>query len=147
MKVGIKFNAADNLYLTVLGKGMSLTLKHLFMRPTTVQYPEERVDVYPPFRGAHRMKADERGRPRCVACELCATVCPSEAIRVVAAESEEPDVEKFPLEYEIDMLRCVFCGMCVEACPKDAIEMTHQYELARYSREDTLLTKERLLNE
>ncbi len=146
MKVKVKFNLVDNLYLTALGKGMSLTLKHFFLRPTTIQYPEEKLEVYPRFRGAQRLKEDEQGRPCCVACELCATVCPSNAIRVVAAESDDPEVEKFPKEYEIDMLRCVFCGFCVEACPKDAIEMTQQYELAQVSREDALHIKDRLLD-
>jgi len=147
MKVGTKFNLADNLYLTAIWKGMSLTLKHLFMRPITVEYPEEKKGVYPRFRGAQRLKKDEQGRPRCVACELCATVCPSGAIRVVAAESEEPEIEKYPLEYEINMLRCVFCGFCVEACPRDALDLTHQYELAQYSRESSLLVKDQLLSQ
>jgi NADH-quinone oxidoreductase subunit I len=110
MKVGVKFNLADRLYLTALVKGMSLTFKHIFVKPTTVQYPEEKVQVYPRFRGSQRLEKREDGEPRCVACELCATVCPSNAIRIVADESDDPEVEKFPLEYEINLLRCVFCG-------------------------------------
>lgn len=148
MKVGIDFNLLDRLYITAVVKGMSLTLKHLLMRkPTTVQYPEERVEIFSRFRGAQRLNKDEQGRPRCVACELCATVCPSGAIRIVADEADDPDVEKYPLEYDIDMLRCIFCGYCVEACPKDAISLTHQYELAKFSREESILTKDMLLNQ
>jgi NADH-quinone oxidoreductase subunit I len=147
VKVEVKFNLADRLYLTAIAKGMSLTLKHIFMRPITVQYPEERVEIKPRFRGAQRLKKDDKGRPRCVACELCATVCPSNAITIVAAESDDPEIEKYPLDYEIDMLRCIFCGFCVEACPKDAIAMTHQYELAQYEREAALLTRDKLLDQ
>jgi NADH-quinone oxidoreductase subunit I len=33
----------------------------------------------------------------------------------------------------------------VEACPVEAIEMTGNYELANYKREDFNFTKERLL--
>jgi len=47
--------------------------------------------------------------------------------------------------YKIDLLRCIFCGYCVEACPVEAIEMTGEYELANYHREDFTFDKKRLV--
>jgi NADH-quinone oxidoreductase subunit I len=47
--------------------------------------------------------------------------------------------------YEINMLRCIFCGYCVEACPTEALGMSGEYELASYTRDAQLYSKERLL--
>ena len=37
-------------------------------------------------------------------------------------------MEKYPINYEIDILRCVFCGYCEEACPVDAIRMGPEWQ-------------------
>lgn len=146
-RVGVKYGWLEKTYLIPIFKGMVLTFDHLVRWPKPVtSYPEERRKIYPRYRGAVRLKKDEKGREKCVACELCATVCPSSAITVIAAESTEPDREKYPLSYEIDELRCIFCGLCVEACPVDAIEMTHQFELADTGRRALLFDKEKLLS-
>jgi len=124
-------------------KGLSITLKHLLPgNCTTVQYPKQKLEVSPRFRGLHRL-IPAADREKCVACYLCPTVCPAKCITVVAAENEAG--EKYPAVFEIDILRCIFCGYCVEACPKEAIEMTDAYELANFSREDFEFAKQRLL--
>ena len=146
-RVEAKYGLLERIYLIPIFKGMALTMDHLLRWPKPVtSYPEERRKIYPRYRGAVRMKKDEREREKCVACELCATVCPASAITVIAAESDEPGREKYPLLYEIDELRCIFCGLCVEACPVDAIEMTHMFELADTSRKALLFDKEKLLD-
>jgi NADH-quinone oxidoreductase subunit I len=140
-----KLNILEYFYIPPILKAMGTTLRHFFSRKVTIEYPTVRKEIYPRFRGAHRLEKDEKGREKCVACELCATVCPSKAITIEAAESPDPDKEKYPLRYEIDILRCIFCGFCVEACPKEAITMTDRYELADYSRENLIYDKEMLL--
>jgi len=123
-------------------KGLQITLKHLFMKPITLMYPEEKPAVSPNFRGLHSLKVSH-DKAKCVACYLCPTVCPAKCITVEAGEDANHD--KFAAIYEIDMLRCIFCGYCVEACPVDALGMTQTFELANYKRSDFVFTKERLL--
>ena len=122
--------------------GLKITLKHLFAKPVTLQYPDERPVVSRNFRGLHALNV-AHDRAKCVACYLCPTVCPAKCITVEAGENEKHD--KFAATYEIDLLRCIFCGYCVEACPVDALRMTQTFELANYRRQDFVFTKDRLL--
>jgi NADH-quinone oxidoreductase chain I len=124
-------------------QGLGVTLKHFFSKKITLQYPEEKWEVAPRWRGRHRLKVHSSGKIVCVACMLCATVCPAECIKITA--QAEPDNRKYPESYTIDLGRCIFCGHCVEVCPKDAIEMTTAYELSELSREALILDKEALL--
>lgn len=117
----------------------------VFGKPVTQRYPEERRDPYPRFHGLHKLLRDDEGKEKCVACGLCAAVCPAQCITIEAAENE--DGKKYAKHYEINTARCIFCGYCVEACPVGALQMTGEYELADYSRESLLYKKERLLRE
>lgn len=122
--------------------GLKITLKHMFMKPVTLQYPKERPTQYENFRGLQALNV-AHDRAKCVACYLCPTVCPAKCITVEAIEDENHD--KHAGKYEIDLLRCIFCGYCVEACPVDALRMTKTFELASYKRQDFVFGKERLL--
>ena len=124
-------------------KGLSLTFRRFFSKPITILYPEEKWECYPRYRGLHQLQKKEDGSAKCVACQLCATVCPSQCIRVETYEDENH--KRYAKSYEIDLTRCIFCGYCVEACPVDAIRMTGEYELAQYSRQAVQYDRERLL--
>lgn len=117
----------------------------VFGKPATLKYPEERWTPYPRFRGLHRLLRTEEGKEKCVACCLCAAVCPAQCITIETAENEHHD--KYSQRYEIDGARCIFCGYCVEACPVGALLMTGEYELADFTRDKLIYTKERLLEE
>jgi NADH-quinone oxidoreductase subunit I len=133
-------------------RGLKTTFGRLLEKPATIQYPEEKVPVYPRFRGRHRLhKFEDTGLEKCVGCSLCAAACPADCIRVVAAENTPENRvsagERYAAVYEINMSRCIFCGYCEIACPFDAITMGHDYELSDYSRSDLIFTKEMLLAE
>jgi len=153
MNTGKKYRlpVQQRIYLLAILQGMKITLGHFFrnlFNPKglpTIQYPEKRRPYSKRFRGLQILTVKESGEVRCTACMLCATNCPASCIHITATEHPDPKVEKFPLEFNIDMLRCVFCGMCEEACPVDAIRMGANYELASFDRNDFIYTKEDLL--
>ena len=135
----------DRFYFPAIFRGLGITLKHLFAKKYTVQYPEEKCEIHPGHRGAIRLNRDEQGRVKCVSCEMCATACPAKCISMEAGVAPWEDREKYPVWFKIDMLRCILCGMCEEACPEDAIELTEIYDFSAYTREDLIWDKERLL--
>ena len=122
-----------------VAKGMALTLKHLFRRPITTQYPEERLTV------SRRIRGNELvwDKDACIACSLCAKACPHGCIDIVTSRDENKKLVVDKLE--VDMGLCIFCGLCVEACPKESLFMGYAYERASYRRQDLVLSKEDLL--
>ena len=130
-------------YIPEILKGLLLTLKQVFRPKFTRQYPEERWNPPGSFRG-RPVLVEEAGVERCVACGLCARVCPALAIEVQAAETEL-EKERYPVRFEINMLRCIFCGFCEEACPEEAIVMSDEYELAFTDPTEAIFGKEKLL--
>ena len=65
---------------------------------------------------------------RCVACDECARVCPTGAIRT---STPDPNVKQVSLSYAA----CIQCRECLPACPEQAISASTSAEVAAYSRE------------
>ena len=115
----------------------------------TTYYPEEtRPDYAPANRGKHILVQRADGSPQCIACNLCATVCPAKVIEIEAAfDPANPERPKSPARFEIDDSRCVFCGLCVEACPEDAIRMLKEVpDLPSFDRGRMWIGKGELLS-
>lgn len=148
--------------------GLKTTIKTFFRKPVTFEYPRERLRIASRFRAFPVLNVNKDGSLRCVACMLCQTICPSDAIRIIAgfvdygtghdlSEREKhnhsldnlkegiyDDGRRHPKLFEIDMLRCICCGYCEEICPEEAIELDNDYEVAFYSREESIYPIEKL---
>jgi len=153
----------ERLYIVEVLQGLALTARHFFGNfsrhllraigfrvgkgeTVTFEYPEERRPFAKRLRTRHRLTKRADGSPRCVACMMCETVCPARCIHIVAMEHPDPNIEKAPRVFDIDLGVCVFCGFCVEACPEDAIRMdTGIVELASYTREGMIYRMNQLL--
>src|SRR6201981_1415618 len=134
---------------STLAKGFSVTLRNMFRKTVTENYPHEPVHFQPRYRGIHVLHRDENGLEKCVGGFLLAGPCPANCIYIEAAENTDTNRisagERYASVYNIDYSRCIFCGYCVEACPTDAITHGHGFELATYDINSLISRKEQLL--
>ncbi len=134
----------EKSYIPQIVQGLIITFREMFKPKFTRQYPEERWNPPPSFRGRPVLVMNDDGTERCVACGLCARVCPALAIDIQAAETEN-EKERYPEKFEINMVRCIFCGLCEEACPEEAIVMSDDFEIVFKSQEEAIFGKDKLL--
>ena len=146
MATSTKQASASTFILPELIKGYSVTLREFFTRPSTMKYPEEKWKMPPRFRGYPKLVPNPDGTERCVACGLCAVVCPPLAIQLQADETDRVK-ERYPVAFEIHMGRCINCGFCEEACPVDAIRMSSTYELNTPQLDSLIYSKQILLKD
>jgi NADH-quinone oxidoreductase subunit I len=127
--------------------GFATTFKYIFKPSVTVNYPDQKVPMFPKWRGKQVLMRDEAGLEKCVACGLCAVACPADAIYLEAAENDGSVLAgpRYAITYQIHKTRCIFCGYCEESCPVSAIFMGKDYELAVYSKNDFIWDKKDLL--
>ena len=124
-------------------KGLQLTLRNLFRKKITIQYPEDKTPQSPRFRGLHALRRYPNGEERCIACKLCEAVCPALAITIDSEVGS--DGMRRTTRYDIDLFKCIYCGFCEEACPVDAIVKTRIQDYHMENRGENIMTKEKLL--
>jgi NADH-quinone oxidoreductase subunit I len=134
---------AKSFLLLELVRGLWITLKYMFKKKVTLNYPHEKGPISPRFRGEHALRRYPNGEERCIACKLCEAVCPAQAITIEAEPRD--DGSRRTTRYDIDMVKCIYCGLCQEACPVDAVVLGPNFEFATETREELLFTKEKLL--
>ena len=127
--------------------GFATTLQHMFRKPITVNYPDQKVPMFPKYRGKQVLDA-RRERPgevrglRTLRRGLPGRRHLSRSRRERRHRDGRPAVRGV---YQIHKTRCIFCGYCEEACPVSAIFMGKDYELAVYSKQDFIWDKADLL--
>jgi NADH-quinone oxidoreductase subunit I len=124
-------------------KTLWVVFLHMFRRRVTIQYPEQKPYIPPRWRGRIILSRDPDGEERCVACYLCAVACPVDCISLQATEDESG--RRYPEFFRINFSRCIFCGYCEEACPTYAIQLTTDFEMGEYDRQNLVYEKDDLL--
>ncbi|MBI5197728.1 MAG: NADH-quinone oxidoreductase subunit I [Nitrospirae bacterium] len=117
-----------------LFNSLYISLRHCFNKAVTVQYPYQKPETPPAFRGAIALGKDESGKDICIACDACVKVCPSSCIII---ESHKGEGKKRELDvFDVDMTKCCFCGFCEEICPTEpvAIKLTRLFEYSTNNR-------------
>ena len=124
-------------------RSLWIVFKHAFEKRVTVQYPDVKPKIAPRWRGRIVLTRDPDGAERCVACYLCSVACPVGCIALQAAEDETG--RRYPGFFRINFSRCIFCGLCEEACPTCAIQLTPDFEMSEFKRQNLVYEKEHLL--
>ncbi|AEI74728.1 NADH-quinone oxidoreductase subunit I [Candidatus Moranella endobia PCVAL] len=130
--------------------GCGTTLRSIWMigmqafnKRETRMYPDVPVNTSSRFRGRIVLTRDPNGDERCVACNLCAVACPVGCISLQKAENTNG--RWYPQFFRINFSRCIFCGLCEEACPTTAIQLTPEFEMGEFKRQDLVYEKDDLL--
>lgn len=140
-KLGKKVKA---FFLLDFVSAFFLALRQFFSPKATINYPYEKGEVSPRFRGEHALRRYPNGEERCIACKLCEAICPAQAITIEAGPRQS-DGTRRALRYDIDMVKCIYCGLCQEACPVEAIVEGPNFEFATETRAELYYDKQKLL--
>ncbi|MBI4820057.1 MAG: 4Fe-4S dicluster domain-containing protein [Deltaproteobacteria bacterium] len=123
------------------------TFRQALKKPTTVQYPYEQRERAPRIRASFALTHDQNGEENCIGCKKCENICPSEIITVKAIKKSSEVTGKargYAEDFTLNLQACIICELCVQVCPTDAIIMTQEQESPGFSREDLVLTMDKL---
>jgi formate hydrogenlyase subunit 6/NADH:ubiquinone oxidoreductase subunit I len=119
--------------------GMAVTIRYFVKPVVTVQYPRKKIQMSPAYRGYPQLIIDPESKThRCIACEMCARMCPSQLITVEGAKFPG-EKQKRATKYIHEHQYCSLCGLCTEVCPTSALEYSKEYRLVGFRREDAVL--------
>jgi len=62
-------------------------------------------------------------------------MCPNNVIEIVKSGKWYP---------QFDNGHCMFCGLCVDFCPNGALSMTKHFEMACWTKEETIYSPDQL---
>ncbi|OHB74409.1 MAG: hypothetical protein A2Z34_02020 [Planctomycetes bacterium RBG_16_59_8] len=113
--------------------GMGITFRHLFKKPVTMHYPDEKWTMPERFRGL--LKCDVGA---CIVCDQCVKACPVDCIAIEWTR-KEGETGKTPTKFAVDYQKCMYCGLCVDPCPTFCLWHSHDYENSSYTREECVI--------
>lgn len=135
MKKLIQYFKAIFIGFWSLLEGMEVTLRYMFKRRVTVQYPKEKLEMTQNYRGPIRFVLFEKtGTHNCIGCFLCAKACPTDCYTIEA--EKQVGGQKRPTKFIYNLLQCSLCNLCVQVCPTKTLEHSKDYEVAGYSRDE-----------
>lgn len=118
--------------------GMAVTIRYFVKPIVTVQYPRQKLEMTPAYRGhTEFILHDDTATHSCIACEMCSRICPS---KLITLEGVKVDAKKkLPSKYVIEYQYCSLCGLCIESCPTNALKWSNEYRMANFHREDNVI--------
>jgi len=123
--------------------GLYITFQHLFRKKFTRQYPEQKIQIDPTYRGKISMLfTPDTGDEICISCLQCMRVCPSGCIHIVPSIDENK--KRHVGTFDVDLSKCLFCALCEETCPVNCLVLDPIYDYASYSRDGLYMTIEGL---
>src|ERR1700682_1767040 len=111
-------------------RSAAISMRHVFERKLTVQYPDEAPAVGFRFRGRHIFHQDV-----CIGRTPRERVCPVIAIKMET--HKDPTSRKVVTDrFALDLGICYYCGLCEEVCPTDpkAVHLGPDFKLATHDR-------------
>ncbi len=128
----VRFTVRSILSLFV---GLKVTLRGLFGKKHTLQYPHEKPELSDAYRSAIALVTfDDISTHDCIACDACELICPSYCI-TVKGERIEGTKKKRANEFLVDFSTCSLCGLCLAVCPTDTLKYSRHYDDAGYNRD------------
>lgn len=126
--------------------GLAVTMRTLFRRSHTRQYPHVQPELPPRSRGVIALMEEN-----CTSCMLCARECPDWCIYIEAHKEtvEQPGsararqrnvLDRFAIDYSL----CMYCGICIEVCPFDALYWSPEFDYVEHDIADLLHEKDKL---
>src|SRR5271166_5449366 len=73
-----------SLFLSEFLAAFALSIRYMFKPRPTLNYPNEKTQLSPRFRGEHALRRYPNREERCIACKLCEAICPAQAITIEA---------------------------------------------------------------
>lgn len=118
---------------TTVMKFYKESLKNLFSKPVTTEYPLKPAEYPERSRGHIEIDIDT-----CISCGMCVRCCPPGALKV--------DMQKGT--WTINRFDCIACGYCVEKCPKKCLVMKPGYQEPEAEKsEETFTISEEIMAE
>jgi len=129
-------------FLKSIYTGMAITLYYFVntKEVVTMQYPDEKWEMPPRFRGFHSVAYE--GKEACIGCMQCQKICTEKAILIKTSMGE--DKKRKVDEFFVNLGTCSFCGNCQEVCPVKSIKMGDGYEGSVQDKKVLILDKEKL---
>jgi NADH-quinone oxidoreductase subunit I len=130
-------------------RALRTTLATVTRKPTTVEYPEQERPRLERYRTtSFALLHDEHGEEACIGCLQCERICPSQVITIKQGPKRESAAtgkkRGWIEDFTLDTSACIFCELCVQVCPTDAIAMANVSAAPTRSREELVLTMQRL---
>ncbi len=130
-------------------QGLWTTLKSMFEKPATIQYPEQKRRVHTRFKGRHVLKRYDNGWKNASAAPCARTPARPTPFFVEASENTDEERyspgDRYASTYEINMLRCIFAVTARTPAPRRPSFLGDNYELSFTSRTATMYTKDLLI--